>query len=179
MESLSRCSVLVRLVCSLVPIAALSAGCGGTPDLTSADEANLSAQAVAELCAAKCDGLTVFVVRGQILAAVGDEVGDEPAMSAEMRSAIDDRLGEEVQFIDRRQVINGLVVDGNLMDRESIIVLVGPVIWLSSDVVGVQIGSHREDDGAWGGTQQFRWTGQAWEPTDQEETGITTITVVS
>lgn len=177
-ESSSRHSVFVRLGCLLVLIAALSAGCGGAPDLTAADEANLSAHAVAELCATKCGGLTVYVVRGQILAAVGEEVGDEPAMSSELMSAIDDQLGEEVQFIDRLQAI-GMVVDGNLVDRESIIVFVGPVIWLSDDVVGVQIGSHSVGDGAWGGTQQFRWTGQAWEPTDPEETGITTITMVS
>ena len=49
---------------------------------------------------------------------------------------------------------------------------------LSSDVVGVQIGSHSADDGAWGGTQQFQWTDQGWEPADSEDTG-TTVTMVS
>ena len=95
-----------------------------------------------------------------------------------MMSAISDQLGEEVQFIDLVQM-NSMVRDGVLMDPEPIIVFLGPVIRLSDEVVGVRIGSHTSGDGAWGGTQQFQWTGQGWEPADPEETGITTVTMVS
>lgn len=148
------------------------------PDLTERDEATLSARAVAELCAVKCDGFTIYLVRGEIFGSVDEVVGDEPDMSAEMMSAINDQLGEEVQFIDRPQV-NSLVLDGVLVDRETVIVFLGPVTWLSSDVVGVRIGSHSPGDGAWGGTLQFQWTGDAWEPADPEDTGITVATSVS
>ena len=175
---MSRRSVIVRLLISLVVMAALSAGCAGAPDLTERDEAMLSARAVAEICAVKCDGLTIYVVGGHVFGSVDEVVGDEPAMSAEMMSAIDGQLSQEVLFIDRLQV-NALVIGGVLVDRNAIIVFVGPVTWLSSEVVGVAIGSHIADDGAWGGIQQFRWTGQAWEPADPEDIGITVTTSVS
>ena len=74
---MSQRSVIVRLSCSLVVIAAMSAGCAGAPDLTAGDEATLSARAVAELCAVKCDGLTIYLVHGEIFGSVDEVVGDE------------------------------------------------------------------------------------------------------
>ena len=112
-RSLSRHSVNVRLLCSLVVVAAVSAGCAVAPDLTVRDQATLSPRAVAEICAIKCDGLTIYVVRGHISGSVDEVIGVEPALSAEMMSAINGQLGEEVQFIDRLRV-NALVVDGVL-----------------------------------------------------------------
>jgi hypothetical protein len=143
--------------------------------LTADDEATLSARALAELCAAKCEGLTIYV-RDQFFS-VDAAIGEEEGMSPEMMAVINSQPGG-VHFLSREQ-LDALVVDGGLVDRGVILTFVGPVTWLARNVVGVEVGSHTADDGASGGTQQFRWTGQAWEPVDPEDTGIYVATWVS
>ena len=119
-EGLRRPWFLARFAPSLLLMFILGSGCGGAPNLTEVDQAILSARAVVDICAAKCAGLTVYVVSGQIFRTVGEE--NELPMSTVLRSAIKDQLGQEVLFVDHRRV-NDLGVDGQLVDRESSIVL--------------------------------------------------------
>ncbi len=135
----------------------------------------MSARALAEVCAAKCGELTIYV-RDQVFsfdALVGEEIG----MSADMMTVINNQLGG-VEFVNQQQA-SAMVIDGVLMDGGAILMFVGPVTKLDSNVVGVEVGSHTARDGASGGTQQFQWDGQAWEPADPEDTGITIVTWVS
>lgn len=168
-------SAIVRLSCMLAALAVLGGGCGDSRELTAAEADTLSARTLAEVCVAKCADLTIYV-RDQVFT-FDALVGKQVDMSAEMMSAINNQLGG-VEFVNKEQA-SALVIDGVLIDDGAILMFVGPVTQLGPNVVGVEVGSHTAHDGASGGTQQFRWTGQAWEPADPEDTGITIATWVS
>ena len=166
---------MVRLSCILAAVAALGGGCGGPRELTVAEEATLSARALAEVCAAKCGEFTIYV-RDQVFS-IDARVGEEVAMSGDMMTVINNQLGG-VEFVNQHQA-SAMVIDGVLMDGGAILMFVGPVTRLDDHVVGVEVGSQTQRNGASGGTQQFRWNGQAWETADPEDTGITVPTWVS
>lgn len=98
-------------------------------------------------------------------------------MPAGTQEAIRLRLGQ-VEFIDQSDA-DELVLDGVFRDETAVLIYVGPVIELETDVVGIEVGVTTASNGLLGRTFQYQWTGEEWRPATSEDTGVTVVTSVS
>ncbi len=73
---------------------------------------------------------------------------------------------------------DALFVDG-VVESDGVILYVGPIEELASNVVGVPIGVVTARDGARFIVVQFQWNGDSWRHATSEETGVTVTTAVS
>ncbi|HUU60955.1 MAG TPA: hypothetical protein VMX37_01010 [Acidimicrobiia bacterium] len=162
-------------------VAVLAAGCGADstpPQLTLTDEADLAARALADVCSRLCGGRTVYV-RDQILT-IFTPSDTAPDMPAEVRAAIESRLAG-VRFVTPEEAAALMDQEAGFDGGNGILLFVGPVERLTTagDVVGVDVGTITAPLAGWGGTVQFRWTGDAWEFAGPEDTGVTVTSWVS
>jgi hypothetical protein len=148
------------------------------PQLNPIQKADLAARALADVCSRLCGGRTVYL-RDQILT-VFTPSDTAPDMPAEVRAAIEDRLGE-ARFVTSEEAAALMDQEAGFDGGNGILLFVGPVgrLTAAGDVVGVDVGTITAPLAGWGGTVQFRWTGDAWELTGPEDTGVTVTSWVS
>jgi hypothetical protein len=142
------------------------------PQLGAGQEAELAARALADVCSRLCGGRTVYV-RDQILT-IFTPSDTAPEMPTEVRAAIGSRLGE-VHFVTSEEAATLMGQEAGFDGGNGILLFVGPVERLTTagDVVGVDVGTITAPLAGWGGTVQFRWTGDAWELAGPDDTGVT------
>ena len=156
----------------------LAPGAPLPPQLNPLREADLAARALAEVCSRLCGGRTIHV-RDQIMT-IFTPSNTAPDMPAEVRAAIESRLGE-VRFVNSAEAAALMDQEGLVDGGNGILLFVGPVEPLTADggVVGVDVGTATGYLAGWGGTVQFHWTGEAWELVGPEDTGVTVTSWVS
>lgn len=150
--------------------ALLVSGCADAPPISADVEGDLAATAVARACESRsCDAQTIYV--HSRLFSNETEPSEEVEMPEETRMAIEEQLGD-VEFVDQRQA-NALFGEDFLVDGgKGVLISVGPVEDLASDVVGVEIGVVTARDGGHGELFQFQWAGEEWNPATSDDTGI-------
>lgn len=165
--------VLVVAAALAVLVAACSGSDTGPPPIDGATQAVLSVSAVDFGCT-ECRNRPIFV-RNQLIAS-DTLVGEEQPMPQQVRDEIA-AMFPDATFVSLAEE-NALFVDG-VVANDSVIVYVGPIEELSSDVVGVPIGMVTARDGAEFVIVQFKWNGNSWEHATSEDTGVTVTTAVS
>ena len=150
--------------------ALLVSGCADAPPISADVEGDLAATAVARACESRsCDAQTIYV--HSRLFSNETEPSEEVEMPEETRMAIEEQLGD-VEFVDQRQA-NALFGEDFLVDGgKGVLISVGPVEDLASDVVGIEIGVVTARDGGHGELFQFQWAGEEWNPATSDDTGI-------
>jgi hypothetical protein len=150
--------------------ALLVSGCADAPPISADAEADLAANAVARACESySCDAKTTYV--HSRLFSSESEPSEEVEMAEETRMAIEEQLGD-VEFVTQREA-NALFGEDFLVDGgKGVLISVGPVEDLASDVVGIEIGVVTARDGGHGELFQFQWTGDEWNPATSDDTGI-------
>ena len=160
-----------RLVTVLLVLGVVAAGCSSAVEPTDAELASLVVEAVAAECEAECSSLDVYI--GEMLRSAGPR-SDPPgsaAMPTEVRAALEQAYpaAEFVSPIDSR----ALFTNDFLVDRgRGVIVSIGQMEQLSSDVIGIEVDVTTARDGGHGGVHQFMWDGETWRSATPEETGI-------
>ncbi len=160
-----------RLLLCAAFTALLVSGCSPDAPPISADvEGDLAANAVARACESYgCDAETIYV-KSRLLSKE-TEPSEEVEMPAQTRTAIEEQLGD-VEFVDQGKA-NALFDEDALVDGgKGVLISVGPVEDLASDVVGIEIGVVTARDGGYGELFQFQWTGDEWTPATSDDTGI-------
>jgi hypothetical protein len=167
-----------RAITGHLIVEVLEPGAPLPPQLNPIQKADLAARALADACSRLCGGRTAYV-RDQILT-IFTPSNTAPQMPAEVRAAIEDRLGE-VRFVTSEEAAALMDQEAGFDGGNGILLFVGPVGQLTAagDVVGVDVGTITAPLAGWGGTVQFRWTGDAWELTGPEDTGVTVTSWVS
>lgn len=158
------------LLLSVALIALVVSGCADAPPISADVEADLAANSVARACESySCDAETIYV-HSRIFS-IESETSEEVEMSEETRLAVEEQLGD-VEFVTQREA-NALFGEDFLVDGgEGVLISVGPVEDLASDVVGIEIGVVTARDGGHGELFQFQWTGEEWNPATSDDTGI-------
>lgn len=178
-----------RALIGVVALGVVAAGCASSdpaskavsgaelpPELTATDEAELSAQALANVCEQRCGTRTVYIHSSLFTAST--RAGNETPMPRETAVAIRDRFPDAV-FVTMDEA-NALFGDDALVDGGlGVLLSVGPVRFLREDVVGTEVGSVTARDGGHGRIEQFLWNGSVWGLTDSSVTGVTTTSWVS
>ena len=160
----------------------LMAGCGdgssAPPTLTAAQEAELSARALADVCSRLCGDRTIYV-RDQILT-MGTPSANAPEMPAAVKAAVESEL-PDARFVTSEEAAGLLDQEGGVDGGDGILLFVGPVEVLTAggDVIGVDVSTLTSREAGWGGTIQFRWTGATWELASSEDTGVTVTSWVT
>ena len=166
-----------RVLVVAAVLAVLVAACSGSgaepPPIDGATQAVLSVSAV-DIGCTECRNRPIFV-RNQLITS-DTLVGEEQPMPQQVRDDIA-AMFPDATFVSRAEE-NALFVDG-VVANDGVIVYVGPLEELSSDVVGVPIGRVTARDGAKFVIVQFKWNGDSWEHATSEDTGITVTTAVS
>lgn len=186
---MSHRTFFVRALIGVVALGVVAAGCASgdptpaavseaesRPRLTPTDEAELSAQALANVCEQSCDTRTVYIHSSLFAATTRD--GNETPMPSETIAAIRERFPDAV-FVTMEEA-NALFGENALVDGGlGVLLSVGPVKFLRDDVVGIEVASVAARDGGHGRIEQFLWDGSVWEPADSSVTGVTTTSWVS
>lgn len=159
-----------RLLSFAAYIVLLVSGCADAPPISATVEGDLAASAVARACESyTCDAETIYVHNR--LFSMETEPSEEVEMPEQTRMAIEEQLGD-VEFVDQRKA-NALFGADFLVDGgKGVLISVGPVEDLASDVVGIEIGVVTARDGGHGELFQFQWTGDEWNPATSDDTGI-------
>lgn len=158
--------------------ALLASGCAPDAPPISADvEADLAANAVTRACESYgCDAETIYVKSR--LSSKETKLSEEAEMPAQTRTAIEEQLGD-VEFVDQGEA-NALFGEDALVDGgKGVLISVGPIEDLASDVVGIEVGVLTARDGGHGAVFQFQWTRDEWNPATSDETGVTVTSWVS
>jgi len=166
-----------RIIGAVVAVAILATGCGsagGAPSLTPGTEAELSAEALAIGCS-ECALRQELFIRDQLF--TWDTLaGDEEPMSQQIHDAIATEF-PNATFVSSDET-DALFVDG-IVINDGVIVSVGPIEKLASDVIGVPFGVLFARLDGFAGVVQFKWSGDSWEYATSEDTGVTVTTAVS
>ncbi len=179
----------IRMLVGVVAFAVVATGCASTdsdsatssedlsaPTLTAQDEARLTSEALTRFCSQQCTSSSMYVHDSMFTATT--IAGREKPMPDETREAVAQAFPEAV-FVTMDEA-NALFGDDALVDSgRGMLLSVGPVRFLRDDVVGIEVGVVTARDGGFGQIEQFRWNGEAWEPTDSTVTGVTTTSWVS
>ena len=164
--------VFVVAVCAVLVVGCGSAESASAANLTTSEIAELSADAVVRACERYCDDSQVYV-----LARIVTKSGDEEVMPVETQQALLERVDRaEIITLERQE---GMFANGLVIDPDAVVINVGPVVRLGDGLVGIDITVATHRDGYRTDTYEFRSTGDGWEPTSPEESGVTVTTSVS
>jgi hypothetical protein len=159
-----------RLLLFAAFTALLVSGCADAPLISADVEGGLAANAVARACESySCDAETIYV--HSRLFSMETEPSEEVEMPEQTRMAIEEQLGD-VEFVDQREADALFGEDFLVEGGKGVLISVGPVEDLASDVVGIEIGVVTARDGGHGELFQFQWTGDEWNPATSDDTGI-------
>lgn len=164
------------IVASLLALS-LAACSAAPPDRSpgGADVGAMAADAVTSVCERRCEDKAVYVV--EALRDFG-AAGNEQPMPSDVRSAIAQAIPGAV-FVAPANLAD-LFDDDWLVDGEDgVLVQVGTVQELASDVVGINAYVTTARDGAYGETFAFAWDGSGWVPVTSDAVDVPLTTVVS
>lgn len=179
----------IQMLIGLVAFTLVAAGCvsGNTspspdtetavpPPLSAMEKAELSTLALTRMCEQLCDTYDVYVYDSTSTATTLS--GSETPMPPETKDAIQGAF-PDATFVTNEDANALFSADALVEGGNGVLLSVGPVRFLRDDVIGIEVGMVTGRDGGHGQVEQFRWNGEAWEPTDSSVTGVTTTSWVS
>ncbi len=179
----------IQILVGLIAFTLVAAGCVGgnaspsadtetaaPPPLTATEKAELSTLALTRLCGQLCNTYDVYVHDSIFTATT--LAGNEKPMPPETKDAIQGAF-PDATFVTNEGANALFSADALVEGGNGVLLSIGPVRFLRDDVIGIEVGMVTARDGGHGQVEQFRWTGEAWEPADSTVTGVTTTSWVS
>lgn len=162
--------VTIRFVVLVLSISIVAAACGASPPSESSElGADLIADAATRACVNECNVLDLYI-RDELIT-LDTVVGDEEPMPPATRAALERELGD-VEFVDLEGANALFGPDGLVDGGRGVLITVGPIEQLASDVIGINVMVTTARDGAYGQTVQYLWREDGWQHATSDETGV-------
>ncbi len=163
------------MIAALLVVAACNSA-PGVSEITDAEAASLTVDAMIRACEDECSRLDIYV--RDVLTGHTLVEQPRPSMPEATKRAILDHF-EAVEFVDQGAADELFGVDA-LVDRgRGVLIAIGPLLDLADGVVGVEIGVLTARDGGRGQVWQFQWQNGEWSPATGDQTGVTVTSWIS